>query len=116
MGYAAYRASSIGLSALSSPHTVQTTKEAMTIYSLQLAVNLIWMPLFFAAKRPVEASLDIVTLIGLNGYLAYLYGSIDRVSALCQVPYLGWLSFATYLCVGAGVLNDWDLSDKPKKE
>lgn len=112
MGYAAHRATSIGFSALASPQTVQTTQHSMTLYSIQLGLNLIWMPLFFVAKRPVEATVNIVTLLGLNSYLAYLWGSVDRVAGLCQLPYLGWLSFATYLCAGAGYLNDWNLADK----
>ena len=90
----------------------------MTIYSIQLAVNLIWTPLFFVAKRPVPATIDILALVSLNGYLTYLYSSVNEVSAWLQVPYLAWLSFATYLCIGTSALNDWDLtgvSTDPKK-
>ncbi|TFA98511.1 hypothetical protein CCMA1212_009723 [Trichoderma ghanense] len=112
MGYAAHRAAFNGLSPVSSPQTIQTTRHSMTVYSIQLGLNLIWMPLFFVAKRPVEATADLVALLGLNGYLAYLWGSIDPVAGWCQVPYLAWLSFATYLSAGAGYLNDWNLQDK----
>ncbi|KAL7815355.1 TspO/MBR family domain-containing protein [Trichoderma aethiopicum] len=112
MGYAAYRATFNGLSPFSSPQTIQTTRHSMTVYSIQLGLNLIWMPLFFVAKRPIEATADIVALLGLNGYLAYLWGSIDSVAGWCQAPYLAWLGFATYLSAGAGYLNDWNLQDK----
>jgi benzodiazapine receptor len=112
MGYAAYRATFYGLSPLASPQTIQTTRHSMTVYSIQLGLNLIWMPLFFVAKRPIEATVDIVALLGLNGYLAYLWGSIDSVAGWCQAPYLAWLGFATYLSAGAGYLNDWNLQDK----
>lgn len=112
MGYAAYRATSTGLSPLASPETAQAARQGMTLYTVQLGLNLVWMPLFFVAKRPVEATVDIVGLLGINGYLAFLWGSVDRVAGLCQIPYLAWLGFATYLCVGAGHLNNWDLSDK----
>ncbi|RDA84432.1 hypothetical protein CP532_2131 [Ophiocordyceps camponoti-leonardi (nom. inval.)] len=112
MGYASYRVATIGLAPFASPETVRVTKQSLTLYTIQLGLNLVWMPLFFVAKRPVEATVDIVTLLGLNGYLAYLWNSVDSVAGLCQLPYLGWLSFATYLCAGAGHLNDWDLSDK----
>ncbi|KAK2594159.1 hypothetical protein QQS21_008158 [Conoideocrella luteorostrata] len=115
MGYAAHRAFTTGLSPLVGPETAQLTRQSMTLYSVQLGLNLIWMPLFFVAKRPVEASVDILSLVGLNGYLAYLWGSVDRTAGLLQIPYLGWLGFATYLCVGAGYLNGWDLSDKEVK-
>ncbi|OAQ72658.1 translocator protein [Pochonia chlamydosporia 170] len=115
MGYASHRIATIGLSSVS-PAVVETAQSSLTLYTIQLGLNLAWMPLFFVAKRPVEASVNIVTLLGLNGYLAYVWGSIDEVAGWCQVPYLGWLGFATYLCVGAGHLNDWDLQEKEVKK
>ncbi|KAG6029354.1 hypothetical protein E4U41_000388 [Claviceps citrina] len=111
MGYAAHRAYMTGTSPLSSPETVALTRHSLTLYSLQLGLNLVWMPLFFGARRPVEASVDIVALLGLNGYLAYVWGgAVDETAGLLQVPYLAWLGFASYLCVGTGYLNGWDLS------
>ncbi|KAL6869241.1 hypothetical protein ACO1O0_000565 [Amphichorda felina] len=116
MGYAAYRATNTGLSPFSSPDTIRTTRHAMTLYTVQLALNVVWMPLFFGARRPVEATADILGLAGVNGYLTYLWAGIDRVAAWCQVPYLGWLGFATYLCAGVGYLNGWDLSEREVKK
>ena len=116
MGYAAYRVANIGLSPFSSPDTIRTTRHSMTVYTIQLALNLAWMPLFFGARRPVAATVDILALVGVNGYLTYLWSSIDQVAAWCQVPYLAWLGFATYLCAGVGHLNGWDLSDKTVKK
>jgi benzodiazapine receptor len=110
MGYAAHRIATTGLSPLASPDTVATTQHSLTLYTVQLGLNLAWMPLFFVAKRPIAATVDILALIGVNGYMTYLWSSIDEVAAWCQVPYLGWLGFATYLCAGAGYLNNWDLS------
>jgi benzodiazapine receptor len=57
------------------------------------------MPLFFGFYRPIEATVDIVALTGITGYLAYVWGKVDRVSAWLLAPYLGWLGFATYLSV-----------------
>lgn len=70
------------------------------------------MPLFFWAKRPIEATVDIVALTGVTGYLAYVWGQVDSVSAWALAPYLGWLGFATYLSAGVGYLNDWDTAGK----
>ncbi|KAH0212896.1 hypothetical protein KCU90_g26415, partial [Aureobasidium melanogenum] len=46
---------------------------------------------------------------------------VDEVAAWSLAPYLGWLSFATYLSAGCGYLNNWDfeskerpITDKPK--
>lgn len=82
------------------------------MYTIQLGLNLLWMPLFFGYKRPVEATVDIAALTGVTGYLTYIWGQVDEVASWCMVPYMGWLGFATYLCVGAGYLNDWNFSDK----
>ncbi|KAI3556206.1 TspO/MBR family protein [Colletotrichum abscissum] len=109
MGYSAYRAFHTGLSPTSTLSQIADTKHGATLYTIQLGLNLIWMPLFFLLKRPVAATVDILALLGINSYLAYLWGSVDAVAGACLVPYLGWLSFATYLCAGAGYLNDWDL-------
>ncbi len=115
MGYASHRVAAAGLSALASPATVATTQHSLTLYTIQLGLNLAWMPLFFVAKRPIAATVDILALAGVNGYLTYLWSGIDETAAWCQVPYLGWLGFATYLCVGAGYLNNWDLSPREAK-
>jgi translocator protein len=116
MGYAAYRATTNGLSPFSSPSTIQLTRESMTLYTTQLVLNLAWTPIFFMARRPIEATIDITTLLGVNGYLTYLWSTIDPVAAYCQLPYLGWLSFATYLCAGTGYLNGWNLEVPNEKK
>ncbi|KAI1381723.1 TspO/MBR-related protein [Hypoxylon crocopeplum] len=105
MGYAAHRAVTKYPSALAS------TDQMRTLYSVQLGLNLLWMPLFFGLRRPVLALADIVSLVGLNGYLTYLYFSVDQAAGWCQVPYMTWLGFATYLTAGVGYLNNWDISE-----
>jgi len=130
MGYAAYRAWSTGVNSFD-PRKVQLAKvstagvrrawwarltnslqQGATLYTIQLALNLIWMPLFFRFKRPIEATIDIVALTGITGYLTYIWGQVDEVAGYALIPYLGWLSFATYLSAGAGYLNNWDFSSK----
>ena len=112
MGYAAHRAWTSGMTSFD-PVKVESARRGATIYTVQLALNLIWMPLFFGANRPVEASVDILALTGSVGYLAYTWSKIDEIAAWSLVPYLGWLGFATYLCIGTGYLNNWDL--RPSK-
>lgn len=59
------------------------------------------MPLFFGLKRPIEATADITVLTGTVAYLTYIWSGVDTVAAWCIAPYLGWLSFATYLSVSS---------------
>jgi len=112
MGYSAYRAYSTGMAPTASLDKHLLTKQGATLYTIQLGLNLIWMPLFFWAKRPIEATVDIVALTGVTGYLAYVWGQVDTVAGWALAPYLGWLGFATYLSAGVGYLNDWDTASK----
>ena len=81
---------------------------------LQGIGNLIWMPLFLRLKRPIEATIDVVALTGIVGYLTYIWGQVDEVAGWALAPYLGWLGFATYLSAGAGYLNNWSFEGKER--
>lgn len=70
------------------------------------------MPLFFRFKRPIEATVDVVALTGIVGYLTYIWGQVDERAGWALAPYLGWLGFATYLSAGAGYLNNWNFDNK----
>ena len=113
MGYGAYRAWNVGMSSLD-PLKVEDARRGATLYTAQLAMNLLWTPLFFYLQRPVEATVDIVALTGTVGYLTYIWSKVDPIASYCLVPYLGWLGFATYLTVAVSHLNDWNLADKEK--
>ncbi|KAL9030997.1 MAG: hypothetical protein Q9196_000935 [Gyalolechia fulgens] len=89
--------------------------QGATLFTIQLGLNLIWTPLFFGLKRPIEATTDIVVLTGVTGYLTYAWSQVDIVAAWCMAPYLGWLGFATYLSAGTGYLNNWDFTDKERE-
>ena len=111
MGYSAYRAYS-ALSPAQSPANIKAIKHGATLYTIQLGLNLLFMPLFFVAKRPVEATIDCAALFGVVGYLTSVWGAVDPVAGWCLAPYLGWLGYATYLSGGVGYLNDWNIADK----
>ncbi len=87
------------------PEVNALTMQGATLYTIQLGLNLIWMPLFFGLKRPVEATVDIVALTGVTAYLTYIWSGVDTVAAWGMVPYLGWLGFATYLSVRSSEID-----------
>lgn len=98
MGYASYRAWTTGMSSLN-PRTRELTQHGATLYTIQLGLNLIWMPLFFKYLRPIESTIDILALTSITTYMTYIWSQVDEVAGYFLVPYLGWLGFATYLCV-----------------
>src|SRR6187402_3623221 len=108
MGFSAYRAYSTGMSTLASTEKHLLTKQGATLYTIQLGLNLVWMPLFFVAKRPIEATVDILALTGVTGYLTYIWGQVDPVAGWALAPYVAWLGFASYLTVGVGYLVSLD--------
>jgi benzodiazapine receptor len=87
-------------------------KHAATLYTIQLGLNLAWMPLFFGIRKPVTALVDIAALFGVNGYLTYLFFKLDNTAGWLYVPYMVWLGFATYLNAGVGAMNNWRISDE----
>jgi len=104
MGYAAHRAWTAGAGSIN-PRTVEMTKHGATLYTIQLGLNLIWMPLFFKYMRPVAATVDIIALTGVTSYLTYLWSQVDEFAGYFLVPYIGWLGFATYLCVSIPLVD-----------
>jgi tryptophan-rich sensory protein len=78
---------------------------ALTLWSVQLVLNLAWTPLFFAADLYVWALLDIVLLLGLVAWTAAAFRRTSRLAAALLVPYLLWVGFATALNAAIVVLN-----------
>ena len=72
---------------------------------MQLALNLAWSPLFFAAHQILPA-LVLLGLIGLLSILATVQARrVDRVAPWLMLPYLVWLGFAFGLNWGIWQLN-----------
>jgi len=115
MGYASHRATALGLCS-SSPRIRNLALTGATLYTTQLVLNLAWMPLFFGARWPAAALVDIVALTGNVGCLVCVWKQWDPFAAWLMVPYLGWLGFAAYLNAGFGVLNGWGIGGVGKVE
>lgn len=89
------------------PRIIENTRRGATLYTVQLVLNQLFMPLFFGLGRPVEALIDVTLLTGAVGYLTYIWSKVDQTAMYCLVPYVAWCSFATYLTAGTGYLNGW---------
>lgn len=107
MGYAAHSAWKNGMASMN-PRIIEDTRRGATLYTVQLVLNQLFMPLFFGLGRPVEALVDVATLTGAVGYLTYIWNKVDKTAAYCMVPYFVWCGFATYLTAGTGYLNGWN--------
>ncbi|HAE14743.1 MAG: tryptophan-rich sensory protein [Chitinophagales bacterium] len=75
------------------------------VFLIQLGLNLLWSLLFFKLHSPLLALIDIVCLIGFILTNMYFFARVSRQSALLLLPYLAWVSFATYLNLSVLQLN-----------
>ena len=78
------------------------SNQIFKLFMIQLFLNGIWSWLFFAWHLPLVALFDILLLIAVN---VLIFKKLDAGSKLMHVPYLIWLSFATYLNAGIVFLN-----------
>ena len=90
MSYSAMRVGTIGQA---DPDTTQ----ALAFWSLQIALNTLWTPVFFGLHR-MRAGLFIITLMWLAVAATMIaFFRVDLIAGLLFVPYLVWVSAATAL-------------------
>jgi tryptophan-rich sensory protein len=78
---------------------------ALSFFLFQLTLNLLWTPVFFGAHR-VDYALGIIVLLwAVILVTLHLARSVRPLAAWLLVPYLAWVSYATYLNAGIFVLN-----------
>ena len=70
---------------------------ALTLFVAQLALNALWSYLFFGQHRPDRAFVDIVALLVVIVTVTMLFWRIDRTAGWLMVPYVLWVTFASYL-------------------
>ncbi|BCS21546.1 TspO/MBR family protein [Aspergillus puulaauensis] len=105
-----------GITGYAAHHATQTTLDparstGQTLYTAQLVLNHLWMPLFFGLRKPALAAADILLLGGSVAALMRDWWESDRVAFWLFVPYAGWLGYATYLNFGVGMLNGWTVPE-----
>ena len=95
MGFAAWRAWKMcGLNST-----------AMTLYAIQLALNLGWSAIFFGLHQIGAALVEIVVLWLAILATTILFWRADRIAGALLVPYLAWTGFATVLTEAFWKLN-----------
>jgi tryptophan-rich sensory protein len=80
-------------------------KTAAAAFILQLVFNALWVPIFFGAKQPLFAFMDIVMLWLAVITTVVSFKRVSKPAAILLVPYMAWVSFATVLNAGIYMLN-----------
>lgn len=98
MGVAAYLVWKNGLSS-------GRVRMALLIFLLQLTLNSAWSIFFFGLQSP-QSALLIIGALWLSIVLNIVaFARVSRTAAWLLVPYLLWVSFASYLNYSIWMLN-----------
>ena len=74
-----------------------TYKKVFVVFNIQLIFNAAWSWLFFRYQMPLVSLLDIYLLIVMNIYILKLMYHESKIAFLLFLPYVLWISFASYL-------------------
>lgn len=67
------------------------------IFWIQLALNLIWSPIYFK-KRDPKLAFKVISALWVSIVLTMIeFNKVNAFAAKLLVPYLAWVTFATYL-------------------
>ena len=78
---------------------------ALVVFAVQMAVNLIWSPLFFGMHQVSGALIVLVVLFVLALATTVLFFRIRLGAALLLLPYLAWIAYAGILLYQIDRLN-----------
>ena len=80
-------------------------QSALTVFALQLALNLLWTTLFFGFQRIDLATIEIAVLLLCIIANTVLFWRIDIFAGALFVPYVIWVGYAAVLNGSLLLLN-----------
>ena len=78
---------------------------SILIFTLQLALNVSYTPVFFKLQAYLFAFVILALLCATVTALIIINFRLNKASALLLLPYIAWLFFAVYLNAGIVALN-----------
>lgn len=85
--------------------TDKENKRNNTVYFTQLSLNYIWSLLYFKYKLRGTALIESFVLLSVATLTTREFYRAYKPAGLILVPYVIWLSYASYLTSGSYVLN-----------
>lgn len=84
---------------------VKGVRPAFIVFWVQLALNVLWTVTFFGLRSPLAGVVLIVILWLLILYTAIRFFRVSKAAGWLLIPYLAWVTLASYLNVGVWLLN-----------
>lgn len=78
---------------------------AYFLFGIQLVLNFIWSIIFFGGSHFWIASFISLFLLITIIFSIREFRGISKGAAICFIPYLIWIAYATYLSFGLAILN-----------
>jgi tryptophan-rich sensory protein len=80
-------------------------RAAMTLFALQLVLNMVWSIVFFGLRSVGAALVEILVLLLAILATTVVFWRRDRMAGILFIPYAGWAAFATVLNAALWQLN-----------
>lgn len=80
-------------------------RDALYIFALQMALNVLWSFIFFGWHQPGWAFLEIIIMWLAILWAIIAFGRICKSAGWVLVPYLAWVTFASTLNYAVWQLN-----------
>ena len=81
------------------------SRTSLIIFGVQMFLNAIWSIVFFGFESPIFGLVIIVTLGGTIALTIFSFWKVSKLAAYMLIPYITWVSIATYLNYGIWALN-----------
>jgi benzodiazapine receptor len=83
----------------------QDVRKALYVFGFQLVLNSLWSIVFFGLHSPAWALVNIIAMWLAIIWTMILFYKISKPAMYLLVPYILWVSFATYLNYSIWMLN-----------
>ena len=80
-------------------------RRAVGLFLIQLALNVLWSPVFFGLHAPAAGLAVILLLLAALVATLVAFFPVSRAAFWLMVPYLAWVGYAATLNLGICLLN-----------
>ena len=72
-------------------------RRSVVVFGVQLVLNIFWSYLFFGLRSPLLGLIEIMAMWIAIALTIVFFLKVSKTAALLLVPYLLWVSIASYL-------------------